>query len=102
MPIPESILGQWSHHAAATASVQAHTSIRDALASYRGWGKETRYDVFLQGSYKNDTNLRHGSDVDVVVQLASRLRPRVAAPAGAQLQRSDAHNVAYERWQLFR
>ena len=32
MPIPESILAQWSHHRAGTAFKQAHVPIREALA----------------------------------------------------------------------
>ena len=98
MPIPESVLNQWSHHHAATASVQAHTAIRDALA-HRDLPV---HDIFLQGSYKNDTNLRRNSDVDLVVQLDVRLRPRVAALIGPQLRSSGPHVAAYERWQSFR
>ena len=98
MPIPESVLNQWSHHHAATASVQAHTAIRDALA-HRDLPV---HDIFLQGSYKNDTNLRRNSDVDLVVQLDLRLRPRVAALVGPQLRNSGSHMAAYERWQSFR
>ena len=75
MPIPESTLSKWSHHQANTAPKQAHVSIRDALDAYN-WPSEVRYEVFLQGSYKNDTNLGGDSDVDVVVRLAHRLRPR--------------------------
>ena len=98
MPILESVLNQWGHHHAATASVQAHTAIRDALA-YRDL---PAHDIFLQGSYKNDTNLRRNSDVDLVVQLDVRLRPRVAALIGPQLQSNGSHMAAYERWQSFR
>jgi hypothetical protein len=76
-------------------------SIRNALARYKGWTKETKYDIFLQGSYKNDTNLRRDSDVDVVVQLAARLRPRVAALIRLQLEQDQAHKLAHERWQSF-
>ena len=32
------------------------------------------YDVFLQGSYGNDTNIRADSDVDVVVTLTDAFR----------------------------
>ena len=98
MPIPESVLNRWSHHHAATASVQAHTAIRDALA-HRDLPV---HDIFLQGSYKNDTNLRRNSDVDLVVQLDVRLRPRVAALIGPQLRSSGSHVAGYERWQSFR
>ena len=101
MPIPESILSSWSHHQAGTASKQAHVSVRDALAAY-DWPSEVKYEVFLQGSYKNDTNLRRDSDVDVVVRLASKLRPRVALLTGEQLQEDGSHKAAYERWHSFR
>ncbi|MDE2838715.1 MAG: nucleotidyltransferase [Chloroflexota bacterium] len=98
MPIPDSTLGQWSHHHAATASVQAHTAIRDALVRQ---GLPV-HEMFLQGSYKSDTNLRRDSDVDLVVQLDERLRPRVAALTGPQLQDNESHKLAYGRWQSFR
>ena len=98
MPIPESVLNQWSHHHAATASVQADTEIRDVLA-HRDLPV---HDVFLQGSYKNDTHLRRNSDVDLVVQLDVRLRPRFAALIGSQLLSNGSHMAANERWQTFR
>ena len=79
MPIPDSILSSWSRHYSGEAPKQAHESIRKAIAKYKGWAEKPKYGIFLQGSYKNDTNLRHDSDVDVVVQLAARLRPRMAA-----------------------
>ena len=101
MPIPESTLAQWSHHQAGTAPKQAHISIREALDAYN-WPSELKYEVFLQGSYKNDTNLGRDSDVDVVVRLASKLKPRVVALSGVQLQEDGSHRCALERWQSFR
>ena len=101
MPIPESTLARWSHHRSAAASKQVHESIRAALSAY-DWPSEVNFQIFLQGSYKNDTNLRRDSDVDVVIRLDSKLRPRVAALAGEQLERNDSHTVAYERWRSFR
>ena len=101
MPIPERTLSRWSHHKAGTAFKQAHVPIRKALAAY-DWPSEVKYKVFLQGSYKNDTNLGGGSDVDVVVRLTHRLRPRVADLSGKALQNDGSHKVALERWQSFR
>ena len=98
MPISDSMLNQWSHHHAATASVQAHTAIREALARH----DIPVHEISLQGSYKNDTNLRRNSDVDLVVQLNARLRPRVAVLIGSELQGSGSHAVAYENWRSFR
>ena len=45
-------------------------SVEHALSSYT-WPDGVRYQVYLQGSYKNSTNIRGDSDVDVVVQLNS-------------------------------
>lgn len=102
MPIPDSVLGRWSHHYSASASIQAHLSIRDALDTYTWHGQKPKFDVFLQGSYKNDTNLRLDSDVDVVVQLDVRLRPRVATLSGPRLEQDQDHKVGHQRWQSFR
>ena len=101
MPIPESTLSQWSHHRSAKASKQAHVSIRDALAAYKGLS-EFKHGVFLQGSYKNGTNLRRDSDVDVVVRLAHQLKPRVVGPSGKQLEGDADHWATHERWRSFR
>ena len=63
---------------------------------------EIKYEVFLQGSYKNDTNLGGDSDVDVVVRLNQRLRPRVTELSGRLLQEDASHQGAYRRWKSFR
>ena len=102
MPIPDSVLGRWGHHHSGMASKQAHVSIRDALARFSGWSSSTKYDVFLQGSYKNNTNLRKDSDVDVVIQLETRVRPCIAMLSGAQLDQNQAHQIAHQHWRLFR
>ena len=101
MPIPETTLSRWSHHQAGTAFKQAHVPIREVLSAYK-WPSEIKFEVFLQGSYKNDTNLGGDSDVDVVVRLAQKLRPLVAALTGEQLLKDASHKVAHERWQSFR
>ena len=101
MSIRESTLSSWSHHHSGMAAAQAHTAIRDVLSAYQ-WPQRMTYDVFLQGSYKNATNLRRDSDVDLVIQLASRIRPRVLNLTGRNLRESDAHRDAVRRWKLFR
>ena len=76
-------------------------AIRKALDNY-AWPQETRYSVFLQGSYQNATNLSGDSDVDVVIQLASRIRPKVVALRSTELEASDVHRFALQRWRSFR
>ncbi len=102
MSIPDSILSPWGHHYSGTAPKQAHVSIRDVLAKYEGWDEKPEYDIFLQGSYKNDTNLRQDSDVDVVVQLAVELQARVAKVSNARLEQDKHHILACEKWRFFR
>ena len=101
MPIPESTLARWSRHQAGIAFKQAHVPIREALDAYN-WPPDAKYQVFLQGSYKKDTNLGGDSDVDVVVRFASKLKPRVAGLTGQQLLEDASHKVAYQRWKSFR
>ena len=101
MSIPESTLAKWSHHGAGTAFKQAHVPIRQALDAYEGLS-ELKYKVFLQGSYKNDTNLGGDSDVDVVVRLSSKLKPNVAALTGERLQTNGSHRFVLQQWQSFR
>ena len=68
MPIPEATLEAWSHQGSVTTSRQTHEAIRLAL---REWDdlRNRKYEVYLQGSYKNSTNIRGSSDVDVVAQV---------------------------------
>ena len=101
MPIPESTLSKWSHHQAATAFKQAHVPIREALDDHKAL-KQFKYEVFLQGSYKNDTNLGGDSDVDVVVRLSSKLKPAVAALIGERLQKDGSHRFVHGQWKSFR
>jgi len=70
MGIPESQLETWSHQGAITTAKATHKSIKNALDSYK-WPAGVDFKVYLQGSYKNDTNIRGDMDVDVVVQLNS-------------------------------
>ena len=101
MSITESALAKWSHHDAGTAFKQAHVPIRDALQAHKGLS-QFKYEVFLQGSYKNDTNLGGDSDVDVVVRLSSKLKPAVAALSGEQLQKDGSHKYVHQQWKSFR
>jgi hypothetical protein len=70
MGIPELQLETWSHQGAVTTAKITYESIRTALESYNQL-TNISYDPYLQGSYKNDTNIRSDMDVDVVIQLNS-------------------------------
>lgn len=69
MAIPESQLETWAHQGAISTAKSTADSIKNALASYDNWPDNIKYEIYLQGSYKNSTNIRGDSDVDVVAQL---------------------------------
>jgi hypothetical protein len=71
MAIPESQLETWSHQGSITQSKDTYATVKRALeaADTKYAGKS--FDVFLQGSYGNDTNIYAESDVDVVIRLDS-------------------------------
>ena len=70
MTIPESQLSRWSDHGDQGPSKRTHEAVRRALDAYH-WPQGTTYDFYLQGSYRNDTNIRGDSDVDIVLELTS-------------------------------
>ena len=69
MAISEQQLQTWSHQGAKVGSADTYQTIKAALedrgAPYAG----RHFEVFLQGSYGNDTNIRAESDVDIVICL---------------------------------
>jgi len=70
MAISESQLQTWSNQGATVSAQQTHESIRNSLATYQ-WSSGITYETYLQGSYRNSTNIRGDSDVDLVVELTS-------------------------------
>ena len=70
MAIPEQQLETWSHQGATVGSASTHNSIRVALARY-SWPEGMNYDAYLQGSYRNYTNIRANSDVDLVIESSA-------------------------------
>jgi len=70
MAIPESQLKTWANQGAIATAKSTHEAIRAALEEVK-WPEGVKFDAYLQGSYRNGTNIRGDSDVDVVVQLNS-------------------------------
>ena len=76
--IPETQLSRWSHHGSQQASINTHESIRRVLANHQ-WPQAMTHDFYLQGSYRNDTNISGDSDVDIVLELNSSFNYDVSA-----------------------
>lgn len=68
MSIPEGQLDTWSNQGAVTTAKRTHESVRSALQSAETLS-DKNFEVYLQGSYKNSTNIYADSDVDIVAQL---------------------------------
>ena len=80
MAISETQLRIWSQAPESNSIKHTHEEIRNVLNSSsvlnaRKRGLNIDFEVYLQGSYKNSTNIRVDSDVDVVVQLNSTFYP---------------------------
>jgi len=71
MAIRESQLETWSHQGAIATAKMTADSIKNALNIFKNWPDNIEFEVYLQGSYKNSTNIRGDMDVDVVAQLNS-------------------------------
>lgn len=71
MAIPETQLETWSHQGSITNSANTGNSVKNAIDNYQGFPSSINYNFYLQGSYKNSTNIYGDSDVDVVVELTS-------------------------------
>jgi hypothetical protein len=71
MTIPESQLDIWAKQGSVTQSKDTYATIRRALEASNAAYKQKGYDIFLQGSYGNDTNIYAESDVDVVIRISS-------------------------------
>jgi hypothetical protein len=69
MAIPEAQLNTWSHQGSVTQSSGTYQTVRNALTAASAPYAGRAYDVFLQGSYGNDTNIYAESDVDTVIRL---------------------------------
>lgn len=70
MAINNNQLDTWSHQGSITMSSQTYSSIKNCIDSIN-WNNDISYEIYLQGSYKNSTNIFGESDVDIVVEFTS-------------------------------
>jgi hypothetical protein len=68
LPIPESQLDTWSTEGASVTAKTTYDSVKKTLETSLS---SVDFETYLQGSYRNSTNIRADSDVDVVVELKS-------------------------------
>lgn len=71
MAVSEAQLEIWSKQGAIQSSAATYETVRQALASLDAPYASKSFDIFLQGSYGNDTNIYADSDVDCVIATDS-------------------------------
>lgn len=71
MAIPETQLVTWSHQGSTSQSASTYETIKNALEDPAAPFSVKNFDIFLQGSYGNHTNIYADSDVDLAICLTS-------------------------------
>lgn len=71
MAISENQLQTWAHQGSVQQSAATYASIKKVLEDPRAPYASRGFNIFLQGSYGNDTNIYADSDVDIVICLTS-------------------------------
>lgn len=104
MTISESTLESWTNQGSTENSKRTYRSVNTAIKNER-YGLESddfehSYDVHLQGSYANHTNIYGDSDVDVVVRITMPFQEYLEALSQTEKQRfwNKYDDIDYEYW----
>lgn len=87
MAISENQLNTWANQGSAVNSANTYQIIKNSIDRVN-WKSDLNYRVYLQGSYRNSTNIYGNSDVDIVVELTSTFSS----------DRSNLDQVGLEVW----
>jgi hypothetical protein len=103
MAIPESQLDRWSAQGSVTQSKNTYATVKNALESSQAPYEGRSYEVFLQGSYGNHTNIYAESDVDVVIRLTEIIRSDLSLlPPDQQAAYHQAYRTATYTFNAFK
>ncbi|MER9187072.1 nucleotidyltransferase domain-containing protein [Mesorhizobium australicum] len=109
MTIPEDQLETWSQIGAIQSSAATNQTITNVLVDQRApYSNRSYQQPFLQGSYKNQTNIRTDSDVDIVFctdaifyhNIYEVSPPRVTAAGQAAFEQAHPGVGAYSQQQF--
>lgn len=67
MAIPSDVLQKWARPGKNEMSSQTYHALREVISSKLDIPQS---DIYLQGSYRNSTNVRDNSDIDIVVEFS--------------------------------
>lgn len=71
MAVSEAQLEIWSHQGSEAQSAATYQTVRNVLNDSNSPYYPKSFEIFLQGSYGNKTNIYADSDVDIVIRLDS-------------------------------
>lgn len=79
MGISESKLLSWSHQGATETPKLLRNKVERAINNYEPkFSRKRELDIYLQGSYRNTTNIFGNSDVDIIVQNSTTFYSDIA------------------------
>ena len=90
MSIPESQLKIWAKFHQTDKAKFTHEKVRSVISSY-DYSQDYDFENYLQGSYRNHTNIHADTDVDVVIQLNSIFRGNTSLLTEEETEEYDEH-----------
>lgn len=103
MTVSEQQLSTWSNIGAETTAASTYQSVRLALDAIQWRAGNRAVDIYLQGSYRNKTNIYGDSDVDVVCELPGVFRYDISRLTEADRNRfNQAYSNAEYTFAQFR
>ncbi|MDG1432110.1 MAG: nucleotidyltransferase, partial [Paracoccaceae bacterium] len=96
MAISEDQLETWSHQGSVQQSATTYQTIKTVLESPQAPYASRSFNVFLQGSYGNNTNVWAESDVDIAICLTSVFYSNIDELNPDDKQRYDQNRIPAE------
>ncbi|UDL90698.1 nucleotidyltransferase [Mesorhizobium sp. PAMC28654] len=96
MPINEAQLVTWSAQGSVQQSAATYQTVRGVLNDAQSPYYPKSFDIFLQGSYGNDTNIYADSDVDVVIRLDSIFYTDTSGLSGQEKSNYESNRSSAE------
>jgi hypothetical protein len=101
--IPEDQLTTWAGRGAVVGSTQSYNSVKTALEAANSRVALLAPEIYLQGSYRNATNIYGDSDVDIVAEYQGTFQGDVSAlDINARLRQQNSYANATYTWEQFR
>lgn len=95
--ISELQLETWAKQGSVSQSSSTYASVKKVLEDPKAIYKDKNFEIFLQGSYGNDTNIYAESDVDVVIRLDSIFRGDTDSLSNeAKIAYNNLSNATYD------